>query len=71
MRPPSTRRDPVPLLWYRYPFLHFQVLKEVPLMSGFIFLAAGLIASRLALAYGSTAQPNYPHKFLITFTKEK
>ena len=70
MRPPSTRRDPVPLLWYRYPFLHFQVLKEVQ-VTGFIFLAAGLIASRLALAYGSTPQPNYPHKFLITFTKEK
>ena len=60
----------MPLLWYRYPFLHFQVLKEVQ-VTGFILLAAGLIASRLALAYGSTPQPNYPHKFLITFTKEK
>ena len=40
-------------------------------MSGFILLAASLIASRLALAYGSTQLPNYPHKFLITFTKEK
>ena len=67
MRPPSACGFSVPLLWYRYPFLHFQVLKEVPLMSGFILLAAGLITSRLALAYGSTPQPNYPHKFLITF----
>ena len=40
-------------------------------MSGFILLAASLITFRLALAYGSTPQPNYPHKFLITFTKEK
>ena len=60
----------MPLLWYRYPFLHFQVLKEVQ-VTGFIFLAASLITFRLALAYGSTPQPNYPHKFIITFTKEK
>ena len=60
----------MPLLWYRYPFLHFQVLKEVPLMSGFILLAAGLITSRLALAYGSVPHPDYPHKFLITFQKD-
>ena len=60
----------MPLLWYRYPFLHFQVLKEVQ-VTGFIFLAAGLITSRLALAYGSTPQPDYPHKFIITFQKEK
>lgn len=40
-------------------------------MSGFILLAASLITSRLALAYGSTPQPDYPHKFLITFQKEK
>ena len=60
----------MPLLWYRYPFLHFQVLKEVQ-VTGFILLAAGLITSRLALAYGSVPQPNYPHKFIITFTKEK
>ena len=39
-------------------------------MSGFILLAAGLITSRLALAYGSSPQPNYPHKFIITFQKE-
>ena len=39
-------------------------------MSGFILLAAGLIASRLALAYGSTPQPDYPHKFIITFQKD-
>ena len=39
-------------------------------MSGFILLAASLITSRLALAYGSTPQPNYPHKFLITFQKD-
>ena len=70
MRPPSTRRDPVPLLWDHCPVFHVQVSKEVQ-VTGFIFLAASLITSRLALAYGSTPQPNYPHKFLITFTKEK
>ena len=57
-------------MWDRYPVFHVQVSKEVQ-VTGFIFLAAGLITSRLALAYGSTPQPNYPHKFLITFTKEK
>ena len=70
MRPPSTRRDPVPLLWDHCPVFHVQVSKEVQ-VTGFIFLAASLITSRLVLAYGSTPQPNYPHKFLITFTKEK
>ena len=59
----------MPLMWDRYPVFHVQVSKEVQ-VTGFIFLAAGLITSRLALAYGSTPQPDYPHKFLITFTKE-
>ena len=56
-------------MWDRYPVFHVQVSKEVQ-VTGFIFLAAGLITSRLALAYGSTPQPNYPHKFLITFQKD-
>ena len=56
-------------MWDRYPVFHVQVSKEVQ-VTGFIFLAAGLITSRLALAYGSVPQPDYPHKFLITFQKD-
>lgn len=69
MRPPRTRRDPVPLMWDHCPVFHVQVSKEVQ-VTGFIFLAAALLTTYLSLKAVSQPQPDYPHKFIITFTKE-